>query len=180
MSPTNNNIDIRFTQCSLLQVLYKGKSIVRNVAHQLPRRITINKGKEGMMTAVKYTSTQMSLIDYQAMNTVSKNSEAHHMLECIGQNIRATNGTRRRRPARGNDDGGKIHINSDESYWLSGNEYRVEKNQKLTICSSALGKTSGQPMVHGGEGLQVRWYDIAKMQMLRRRKDRNNTTCNLM
>ena len=32
MNPTNNNIAIRFTQCSLLQVLYKEKSISGNVA----------------------------------------------------------------------------------------------------------------------------------------------------
>ena len=72
MSPTKNNIAIRFTQCSLLQVLHKEKSISGNVARQLPRRITINKGKERMMKEVKYTSAQMSLIDYQAMNTGSK------------------------------------------------------------------------------------------------------------
>ena len=72
MSPTNNNIAIRFTQCSSLQVLHKEKSISGNVARRLPRRITINKAKEGMMKVVKYTSAQMSLIGYQAMNTGSK------------------------------------------------------------------------------------------------------------
>ena len=72
MSPTNNNITIRFTQCSLLQVLHKEKSISGNVACQLPRRIAINKWKEEMMKAVKYTSAQMHFIDYQAMNAGSK------------------------------------------------------------------------------------------------------------
>ena len=68
MSSTNNNIAIRFTQCSSLLALHKEKSILGNVAHWLPRRITINKGKEGMMKAAKYTPAQMSLVDYQAMN----------------------------------------------------------------------------------------------------------------
>ena len=72
MSPTNNNIAIRFTQCSSLQVLHKEKSILGNVTRLLHKIITINKGKEGIMNAVKYTSAQMSLIDYQAMNTGSK------------------------------------------------------------------------------------------------------------
>ena len=44
-SPTNNNIAIRFAQCSSLQVLQKEKSISGNVARRSPRRITINKGK---------------------------------------------------------------------------------------------------------------------------------------
>ena len=72
MSPTNNNIAIRFTQCSPLQVLHKEKSISGIVACRLPRRITINKGKEAMMNVIKDTSAQMSLIDYQIMNTGSK------------------------------------------------------------------------------------------------------------
>ncbi len=72
MNPTNNNIAIKFTQCSSLQVLHKEKSISGNVARQLPRRITINKGKEGTITAIKYTSAQMSKIDYQAMNSGSR------------------------------------------------------------------------------------------------------------
>ena len=55
MSPTNDSIAIRFTQCSSLQVLHKEKSISGNVARRLPRRITINKGKEGMMKAAKYS-----------------------------------------------------------------------------------------------------------------------------
>ena len=70
-SPTNDNIAIRFTQCSSLQVLHKEKSISGNVARQLPIRVTINKGKEGMMKAAKYTSAQMRLVDYQAMNAGS-------------------------------------------------------------------------------------------------------------
>ena len=47
-----------------LQVLHKEKSISGNVARQLPRRITINQGKEGIMKAAKYTPEQMRLIGY--------------------------------------------------------------------------------------------------------------------
>ncbi len=53
-NPTNNNIAIKFTQCSSLQVLHKEKSISGNVARQLPRQITINQGNEGMITAIQY------------------------------------------------------------------------------------------------------------------------------
>ena len=48
-------------QCSSLQMLHKKKSIPGNVARRLPRIITINKGKEGMMKAEKYTSAQTSV-----------------------------------------------------------------------------------------------------------------------
>ena len=67
--PTNNNIAIRFTQRSSLQVLHKEKSISEYVVRQLPRRITINKGKEGMAKAAKYTPAHMRRIGYQAMKT---------------------------------------------------------------------------------------------------------------
>ena len=50
----------------------KNSAIYIETKNRLPRRITINNGKEGKKTAIKYTSAQMSFIDYQAMNTGPK------------------------------------------------------------------------------------------------------------
>ena len=51
------------------------------------------------MTAVKYTSAQMSLIDYQAMNTGSKKFRSSPYARVRWAKHQATNGTRRKRPA---------------------------------------------------------------------------------
>ena len=50
------------------------------------------------------------------------------------------------------DDSSFADTNKIKYSRLSSNELGVEEIQRLAVCMSALGKTSGKPMVHRGEG----------------------------